>query len=111
MTCLDSIKKFIKNNVYTLFNTNDDYEYHLMNNIKNDNDLNIHLMYENNNYINEIFDIDDENMIKSIIKENDELIKSCEAEINNTEDSTNNNEILITDKEVNDFLNNNIKKK
>lgn len=108
-SCLDSIKKFINNNIHTLFDKNDDYKYYLMKDIKNKNDLNEHLMDINETY--QVFSIDDDNMIKSIIKENDELIRSCEIDINNkSNNETENNQILMTNKEVEEVLNNSLKK-
>lgn len=94
MACIESVKKFINNNIYTLFTKKEDFEYFLMKDI-NENNLNEHLMDDNN--ISQIFTIDDENMIRSIIKENNNLIESCK---------NNKNEILMTEKEIDEVLNN-----
>lgn len=96
MACIESVKKFINNNIYSLFTKKEDFEYFLMKDI-NENNLNEHLMHENDNNTSQIFTIEDENMIRSIIKENNNLIDSCK---------NNKNEILMSEKEINEVLNN-----
>ena len=119
-SCLDSIKRFINNNVYTLFNKTDDYEYYLMKNMEDNNNLNENLMNENRNEVYQIFSIDDENMIKSIIEENNNLLRKCEVSIHKTNNKTENKKTnnktenkknFMTEKEVEEVLNskNNLK--
>jgi hypothetical protein len=104
MACLESIKKFINNNIYNLFIKKENFEYYLMKNT-DENNLNEHLMNENK--ISEILTIDDENMIRSMIKENNNLIKSCENDKDYKKHQNDKYGILMTEKEIEDILNNN----
>jgi hypothetical protein len=88
-TCFEFIKKYFNKNINTFLKKNDECEYHIL---KNKNDLNEKLI-ENTNDLNEtiidnneqqpnptpnpIFSLEDENMLKSIIKENNELLEIC----------------------------------
>jgi len=95
--------------MYILYNKKEDYQYHIINDINTNNNLNEHLMNDDSDETYQVFSIDDENMIRSIIEENKILLQSCEIEINNsTNNETKNNQSLINDKEVEKVLNSSI---